>query len=335
MRRFYFLQIFLLMMILSACKSNNEDIDLSNVDVQFSISRFENDLFTLNPDSLKNSVPLLQKKYRSFFDLFGEKLIGIGPIDDPNFVNYLHSFISNQMVKKAYLKVSQEYSSFEVINSELENAFKRYHYYFPEKAIPAIYTFVSGYNQSIVISDSLLAIGLDRYLGSNHSDYVGLGIPKYLAFNMRSEKISSDCMRSLAIGEFPFNDSIDNLACNMIYEGMLMYFTHKMLPDQPDSLIFGFTPDQYKWCKKNEKMIWTYFVENKMLFSTDSFFISKMVNSAPFTSGFPKESPGRTAVWIGYRIIQSFVKSNSDVTLPMLMNINDYQQILNKSKYQP
>ena len=100
----------------------------------------------------------------------------------------------------------------------------------------------------------------------------------------------------------------------------------------------------YKWNRNScyiDTVLWVLlasnvrFIENKMLFSTDSFFIGKMVNSAPFSSGFPQESPGRTAVWIGYRIIQSFIRSNPDITLPMLMKIDNYQQILNKSKYQP
>lgn len=114
-----------------------------------------------------------------------------------------------------------------------------------------------------------------------------------------------------------------------------MYLTKRMLPNQPDSLIFGYTPQQYKWCQRNENNIWTYLIENKLLFTTNLLDINKMINDAPFTSGFSRESPGRTAVWIGYRIVEQFMERNQEYTLDDLMKVNDYQYILNKAKYKP
>jgi hypothetical protein len=90
-----------------------------------------------------------------------------------------------------------------------------------------------------------------------------------------------------------------------------------------------------KWCEQNEKQLWTYFIENKMLFITDSFVINKYINDAPFTSGFSQESPGRAVVWLGYRIISSYVKNNKNITLQQLMERRDYQNIFNKSRYRP
>ena len=152
---------------------------------------------------------------------------------------------------------------------------------------------------------------------------------------MHPDKIPSDLLRSWAIGEFHFNDSIDNLLNNMIYEGMLMYFTKRLIPNQPDSLIFGFSPQQMRWCKQNESEMWAYLIEHKMLFNADSFTIKKFVNDAPFTHNFTRESPGRAAVWLGYRIVERFMERNKDYTLSMLMAETDYQKILNRSKYNP
>lgn len=335
MKNLFFPSAFLLVLFLSSCNSRKDDVNLKAIDLNLSVQRFEQDLFKVNPDSLNQSIPNLRIKYGSFFNLFGEKLIGIGSYDDPAYPAYLHSFVTNPMVLQSYKKVNEIYPEIDWLTRELEDAFKRFHYYFPERVVPSVYTFISGYNQSVVITDSILAIGLERYLGADYSDYKSLGIPVYLSRNMKPEKISSDCIRSWVIGEFPFNDSIDNLVNNMVYEGMLMYLTRKMLPDQSDSLIFGFSPAQFNWCEKNERMMWTYLIDNKLLFTTDSFLISKMVNSAPFTSGFPQESPGRAAVWLGYRIVQSYIRNNQNVTPASLMKISDYQQILNKSKYKP
>ncbi len=105
--------------------------------------------------------------------------------------------------------------------------------------------------------------------------------------------------------EFPFNDSVNNLVANMIYRGRLMYFTRAMLPDQPDSLIWGFREKDLKYMESSEKSMWAYLVEQKLLFSTDRFNMDKFILEGPFTKDFGRDSPARAAVWVGYRIIES------------------------------
>jgi len=334
MRRFS-LYILFVAVVFSSCNSNKDNIDLSKINVKVEIKRFDKDLFSIDPDSIKSAIPHLANKYGDFFNLFGEKIIGIGKVEDAEYSNYLESFITDKMVSETYSKVQQVFPNLDALNAEFTDAFKRFHFYFPNRPIPVVYSFVSGFNQSTVLDDGLLGIGLDRYLGSDYENYPRLGIPKYSINDMKPSKISSDCMRAWAIGEFSFNDSIDNLVSNMIYEGRLMYFTKKMLPDQPDSLIFGFSPNQMKWCEKNEKQIWTYLIENKMLFTTDSFVINKCINDGPFTSGFSQESPGRAIVWLGYKIVGAYIKNNKDVTFQKMMMVRDYQKILNSSRYRP
>ncbi len=318
-----------------SCKRGGDNIDLKSINVKVEIKRFDQALFAINPDNIKESIPKLSNEYGSFFNLFGEGIIHIGKVEDVEFANYLKSFMTDKMVTETYKKVQELYPNLDNLNVEFTDAFKRYHYYFPNRCIPKVYSFVSGYNQSTVLAEGLLGIGLDRYLGSSCGDYLSLGIPKYSIKDMKPTKISSDCMRAWAIGEFPFNDSIDNFVNNIIYEGKLMYFTKRMLPEQSDSLIFGFTPEQMKWCEKNEEEMWTYLIENKMLFISDSFIMNKYINDAPFTSGFSQESPGRAVVWLGYRIVSSYLKSNPKITFQQLMSIRDYQKIFNSSRYRP
>lgn len=335
MKRFFLYFLLLDVITISSCWSKHDNINLNKIDVRVQIKRFDKALFSINPDSMRNSTPKLSHEYGRFFQLFGEGIIKIGKIEEPGFAGYLGSFVTNPMVKDTYKKVQDVFPNLDKLNDEFTNAFKRYHYYFPNKNIPTVYSFVSGFNLSTMLDDNLLGIGLDRYLGSDCSYYLSLGIPKYSIRNMKPSKITSDCMRAWAIGEFPFNDSIDNMINNIIYEGKLMYFTKKMLPEQSDSLIFGFSPVKMKWCKNNEKQLWTYFIENKMLFITDSFIINKYINDAPFTSGFSQESPGRAVVWLGYRIVDSYLKNNKEITFQQMMKERDYQKIFNRSKYRP
>ena len=81
--------------------------------------------------------------------------------------------------------------------------------------------------------------------------------------------------------------------------------------------------------------MWTFLVEHKLLFNTENLTIKKLTGEAPFTSLFPRESPGRADVWVGFRIVSAYMKHHNDVSLKTLMEDLDYQKILNGAKYDP
>jgi len=108
-----------------------------------------------------------------------------------------------------------------------------------------------------------------------------------------------------------------------------------MLPDMPDEIIFGFKQDQMKFCRNNESKMWQYLLENDLLFNGDQLTIRKLTGEAPFTSYFTNESPGRAAVWLGFRIVESYMMKNPGTALEKLMKDTDIQGILEKAKYSP
>ena len=152
---------------------------------------------------------------------------------------------------------------------------------------------------------------------------------------MHQGMIASDCMKAWALTEFPFNDSINNLISNIIYNGKVHYFQRLILPEVHDSIIMGYTKEQVKWCEENEKRIWEYLVAGKLFFETDLLTINKFTKESPFTKNFGKESPGRAVNWLGWQIIKSYMKKNPDITLQQLMKNNNYQDIFMKAKYRP
>ena len=155
---------------------------------------------------------------------------------------------------------------------------------------------------------------------------------------MNSFNIVPDCMYGWAASEWDFSTvkyQADNVLTEIIHNGKLKYFEKCMLPDSPDELIFGFTSDQMKFCRNNEDQMWQYLIENDLLFKTDQFTIRKLTGEAPFTSFFSNESPGRAAVWLGFRIVESFMMKNPGVKLEDLMNNTDVQDLLEKAKYRP
>ncbi len=327
--------VFVLLILISCGKAGN-NIDISNIDIDVDIKRFEKDLFEIDPSRIEENIMQLERKYGKFFQIFNYRIINIGNSQNQEYPELLRLFMTDYINYKLYERVMEVFPDLSELEKGFEQCFKRYRYYFRTKPVPEIITYISGFNQSAVSDENILAIGLDKYLGRNEEFYNELGgLYDYMILNMHRDKILSDCMRLWATTEFEFKDSVNNLISNMIYEGKIMYFVDAMLPYQPDTLIWGFTDAQMRFCSKNEKQMWIYIIENKLVFNTDKFRISQFIREGPFTKDFTRESPGRAAVWLGYNIVSAYMDKNKNLNLRDLMYENDYMKILNQSGYNP
>ncbi len=329
----YFLSIILLF---TACsKKDKFKVDISDSIVNIEIKRLDKDLFEIDFDNADNSITQLKEKYGDFFVLYNQRVISLGSPNSPAYSDNLLVFLTDYTINSIYEQTKLVFPDIDQLESEINRAFMYYNYHFPNHKIPAVYTFIGGFNQSIVVADSILAIGLDKYFGTDCEFYQRLETANYLRLNMHPAKIPTDALKAWALTEFVYNDSVDNLVNNMIYQGKIQYFLDAVFSDAHDTLKFGMTTSQIGWCMANEKHMWNSLIDQKLIFSTDYMTINKYINPAPFTSGFPRESPGRAVVWLGYKIVKKYMDRNPKVNLEQLMNNNEYQKILSESRYEP
>jgi gliding motility-associated lipoprotein GldB len=321
---------------LSACKRNTLKVDISGIDEEVEIVRFDEKLFNLPLKDTLKELRQLRGQYPGFFDLFTWKVIGIGGIEDEYFPELMTNFIKDTMIINARSLVKKEFAEFSNIENDLIEAFKYYKYHFPEKELPKIFTMISGFNQSVVTAENIIGISLDKYLGSDCSYYRMLTtVPSYKLPNMNSRKMISDVIYAWGITEFEEPEEATTVLANIIYQGKLMYFTDALLPEMHDTLKIGYTGKQLSWCIDNEPQMWNYLVEHKMLYSNNRMDILRYINDGPYTTGFPVESPPRTGIWIGWQIVREYMRKHKEITLQELMKNNDHQQILNDSRYYP
>lgn len=328
--------LLLTLALLNSCSNKNRfDIDVSDVSIDLEVKRLDQDLFEIDPANLSVETPELIENYGEFFELYSYRVIRLGNPYAKGFGDSLVNFVTNYHINLIYEEVKEVFPDFESYKDDLVSAFKRYKYYFPEKNIPTVYTYIGGFNQSIVVADSILGIGVDKYLGEDCEFYDRLGIANYLQQNMNPENVPVDALRAWILTEFVYNDQVDNLVNNMVYHGKIQYLLDALFPEFKNSLKMGFTADQIRWCIQNEKQMWNFLIENKLLFSTDYMTINKHINPAPFTSGYPQDSPGRASVWLGWQIVKAFMDRNPEVSVKDLMLEDDYQKILSESRYEP
>jgi len=277
--------LFLLALILVAVVSCDKSKYSASKNLVLPIDRFEVELFSADPATLEQHINTWKEKYGVFFSHFC-RVTGLGNDSDPAFAGRLRDFVSDRGNYMLYRRTMEIFPDLDATRAELEVAYSNYALHFPDKTIPRICTFISALSQSAITDDSLLAIGLDRYLGVDEPVYRVAGIYNYLTENMYPARIPADCMRFWAETEFPFNDSVNNLIASMIYQGRILYFTRSLMPGKPDSLTLGFSSAEIDYLEKNENSMWAFLIEQKLLFNTDRFTINKFILEGPFTTDF-------------------------------------------------
>ncbi|GCD80438.1 gliding motility lipoprotein GldB [Schleiferia thermophila] len=316
---FYFISI---VWIALGCKNPEK----SDKKVELILARFEQDLYEIQPEFIFDSLPDLKKKYHPFFQ------------------NTNDEFWKNLLVDSLQLKLYQSVKdTFKDITNELkilQQIFENYNILFDTSIQKIyIYTYVSGldFDYPVIFSDSLLFIGLDVYLGEDHPVYAYQ--PRYLARERNRKYIPVDAAGAIAdYLQQNTPSGSESLINHMIRDGIRLYIMKSLLPNEKEHNLFKYTEEQIKFCIDNEKNLWLYFINNRLLFDTNVMTKKRFIDPAPFTrlgTDFDHQIPGRIGQWIGYRIVSQYMKNNKNITLKELAKRTDYQNIFNQSRYKP
>ncbi|HNX67081.1 MAG TPA: hypothetical protein PKH02_09385 [Bacteroidales bacterium] len=327
----------LLVIGITGCKKNSFNVDISGIKYNLTIRDLGADIFNLSPPEVAAAVEPLKAEYGDILQSYSLAL-GLGDPSSPQWNKAFVTYATDLNNAEVWDEVRKQWPSTEPLRAELEKAFRHYLYYFPDKKVPRIVTCITSFNNSLIVSDSLILISLDRYLGSKCKYYPSMGFYEYQARRMTPAYTVTDCLYGWASTEWDYNYMAygqKNLLSSILHEGKLAYMLHCMVPEASDTLIFGYSKKQLEFCQDNEKRMWDYLVSHDMLFSTDGFLIRKFTGESPFTSYFTEESPGKAVVWNGYRIIASYMRNNPKVSLEEMMSLTDCQAILSGARYRP
>lgn len=324
----------MLVLVLFSCGTDHPEVDTSAIQINLKVKRFEQELFSYQKIT-DTEVAAMKANYHPFFTHFIESIINISDVDDPSVYYYLNGFKTDGYVNEVYKKVEEDFKDFDVYKKQLEESFKLYKHYFPEKNIPEIITFVSGFNYAIVTDSSYLGIGLDMFLGADYKAYAQLGLPQYKIANMTRQHLASSSILGWISTEFELNQTNADLLTEMVHQGKLLYVLDMLTPYDEEFVKIGYTKEQLDWCENNEKQVWFYFVDNELFYTKETKEIIKYMGEAPFVQGFPEGSPGKVGQWVGLQIVRAFMEKNPKATLQDLVNETDAQKILNLSKYKP
>jgi gliding motility-associated lipoprotein GldB len=308
-----------LLVVFFSCKNENkEETEISKIDVDFRLERF--DLAFANAE-----VTDLTKLKETFPFLFSQR------IPDSVWVQKMNDTLQRELNRE----VDKEFLNFDDVHDDIFGLFQHLKHFDNTFSVPRVITVTSDvdYRNKTIVTDTIVIIALDTYLGSEHEFYAD--IPRFLTQNMNKSQIVSDLAGNYA-KNYMFQSQRKSLLDEMIYFGKQLYFKDRMIPFKSDAEKIGYTQEQLDWALANESQIWSYFIEREMLYSTDNSLPSRFIADAPFSKFYlelDNESPGRVGQYIGWQIVKSYM-SNNDVLMNDMLQ-KEAKEIFEKSKFKP
>jgi len=296
---------------------------------EFVINRFDTDLYMY---LINNPSDSFLQHHTDFLDIFGEGILSVGKTDSAGFYSRLKEFFSEPTLMGIYKDEQRIFADLTKINKELSNGLHILLKQFPQIKPPKVYMHISGFGRNIVVTDDVLSISADKYLGSDYPIYQDF-FYDYQRQLMTPDRIVPDYLLGFLMANLPFEGDEDVLLDRILYEGKLRYILSKLLPNRQEWEYVGYDKEQYKWCSQHQSQIWKTILENHHLFTGDYLTTSQYLKDAPHTAYLPADSPGRVGVWLGYQIISSYMNKNPKTTWKELMGFTDYQELLMQSRY--
>ena len=308
--------------------------ELATQEVEF--VRFDNALMNVHEATVAQDIRVLYYTYPAFMPVWVEDILGIPTADTAYLEKALPEFLNDTLYgfKQTNAKEQEVFADVTDLEKAIGKAFTRIEFLYPETEVPTFYLFVSGFQTPVYFGEEWVGVGADMYLGSDYP-YYNRVVYEYQKQTMRKECIPVDVVSAYLFRTLPYTSTKSRLLDQMMYRGKVMYLTAQLFDDLPPHEVMGWTKEQWNWCVKNEQAIWHLVMDKRDLFKTESLVLTGYLNDGPFTSEVSQDAPGRLGIWLGWRIVESYMEHNENVSLQELMAEGDAQKILEESFYKP
>lgn len=325
------LALFSLFLILLACDKSTEDLCANRPDSD----NFE---IKLTFESLEDSLPSFQTKQQvvDFFsrhpDIRDTFFARPAYPTDSVFINQMFNRFSHPSMDTLLMETHRVFGNLDDLKRQFSEAFQNLKYYYPDFVPPKIQTVISGLETDVVVTDSLVIIGLDYFLGEGakfrpnmyqylvkryHKDFVVPSVVLLYGISDRYNKTKTEDKTVLA---------------DMIAYGKAYAFTKHILPCTPDSVLTGYTQREIDGAFYNEQTIWKKMLDDQILFATGHTIKQKYIAERPKTAEISSECPGRIGMWVGWQISNKYLEETGG-KFSELMKEDDAQKIFKMSKY--
>lgn len=219
--RCFYIFMFLLMMALIGCQLQMRPSDEQQKQDEALLARYDRveSLYLTLADFA--ALHQMRTEYPQQTRTLIEHVLQLGPVDDPDINNRLLLFFQDSTLQAIIDDVARQYKHTELLEKQLADAFRRLAKMLPGMKIPHLYTQIGSLDQSIVVSDTLVGISLDKYLGEDYPAYLRYGYTAEQRHMMTREYIVPDCLGFYLLSLFPVPEmDADSLAAGRHFHMM-------------------------------------------------------------------------------------------------------------------
>jgi len=323
-------------MISFSCSHKRNIPDVSGMNVPMSLQRFEKSFFALDTTSFDASLQELTDAYHGFTQDFLFNILGSSTStvtqDIPFFIRTYQSIAKD---------ISTQFPDLTKEVNEVQQGLRFVKHYFPDYRLPEkLITFIGPLNSygSIITPDGL-GVGLQLYLGSQHPLYLSEEgqqlYPRYISRRFDRLYIPVNAIKNVIDDLYPPMYADKPLIEQMIEAGKRLYLLDQLMPYAADTLKTGYTKQQLDGCIENEKNIWSFFIQNNLLYIIDPEMIRDYMTDAPNTPTLGEASPGFIGQFVGWQIVKKWMSQQKDAgNMKMLMEASP-KKIFEEAKYKP
>jgi len=254
--------------------------------------------------------------------------------DPSSLVDKLYAMVQNPDMGDLYQEVQRVFSDTAALQAQLQQAFRYLKYYYPDFQPPQVVTFVTGMGVDLYVSQELIVIGLDFFMGEE-AKFRPTALPQYI---LRTYQPAYLVPKIILLLSQHFNkvDATDQtLLADMLYYGKALYFAQAVLPQVADHLLLGYTPAQLDAVRQHQEGVWTHFIDQALFYTTNHLTQSAYIDDRPFTVEIDAQCPGRIGQWLGWEIVKEYMQRHPHVDLKTLMACADMQALFSQAKYRP
>lgn len=326
-------KILLIFIAINSCNNSEVDHNHKVKDIQIEIIRFDTELLTINDSNFEEKWAIWKNNLEDLPKYYFNAHINMVLTNDSVRKSNILAFVSHPDVINYNHSINHHFSDLDEISELFNTVFGRYIHYFPDSTPPNRVIIINSFNSyGVDLYNEDLLIGLDFYLGESHPNYDNMW--DYIKQRSNKKFIVPDALEFWTTSTFLEYNQAKNFLDELIYKGKIVYLMRQCMPNSPLEDILRFSKEDLRWCESNERNIWNEIIQMELIYETIPSKFRTFFNPAPFTKGMPKESPGRLGYWVGYQIIDNYMRNN-EISLSSLMQSIDAQEILLESKYKP
>jgi hypothetical protein len=298
-------------LLISSCANDHLDVDASDVKVNIGFVNMDSIWAKSNGRDFLKADADFRARIPEMYEYELGYCLRVGRISDTALINSLTQFKNDPFMSRVEKAIQREFKDLSGVKEEIIDGFRHIKYHIPKAAIPQTIVFMNSvFTSSAFSSQKEIGIGLERYLGENSP--VIKDLPNDMFFGWIKEGMDRRYLVRDAFCSWfmtHYGPEIDgNLAEQIIRWGKILYLTEAALPDAPESIIPRYSEADYKWALDNEYALWTYLVDQKMLFKIDELNKTNLLSEGPFTPGLPEKGPDRLGQFLGWRIVRKYME---------------------------